>query len=62
MKPPCKDCGRRAAECKKTCPEWEEYETEYLKEFEETTKQRIFKNDINSFKVDMANKSRRRSK
>lgn len=35
-KPPCDpNCQERTAECKKTCPRWQEYETEHMQELKE---------------------------
>lgn len=45
MRPPCKGCPDRAAECKKTCDAWIEYETEYLEAYAE--KQKTYENSSN---------------
>ena len=34
MKQPCeKDCPKRTAECKKTCPDWEKFEKEKFENY-----------------------------
>lgn len=62
MRPPCKGCPDRAAECKLTCKAWEEYETEYMDAYKE--KQENYEHDADYWAhlVDQIERNRKKVK
>lgn len=65
LKWPCvRECEKRMAECKKTCPDWQKYEKEYFAEQEKKDKERLA-NEVyflHKSEVIAQNKSRSRRK
>lgn len=42
LKWPCvKECEKRTAECKKTCPDWQKYEKEYFDDLKKRDSERL---------------------
>lgn len=65
LKWPCvKECEKRMAECKKTCPDWQKYEKEYFAEQEKKDKERLANEAyfLHKSEVIAQNKSRLRRK
>lgn len=59
-KVPCgKVCPKRTAECKRTCPDWAEYEAEYMAHDEEKRKNNQLKVDYTSYCIDRAYKAKK---
>ena len=60
---PCdRDCPRRTWDCKKTCPDWEKYETAHMQELEERQKVYIAHMDYCAFRSDMRERNRKETR
>lgn len=58
---PCyrKKCQLRSAECKKTCPDWQEYEAQHMAELKAKWKRTQESSDFNNFKKTVIRRSSR---
>lgn len=60
-KNPCgRDCPRRAAFCRKDCPEWAKYEAAHIQFLKERQKALQDQNALDSYQVDQSTKFKKK--